>query len=60
MKKEILNLGKSLSQAKQKLIFGGTDEYGVCKEKFGFFCGVDGHVCCNYMCVLPSHSACNS
>ncbi|MDE1207255.1 MULTISPECIES: hypothetical protein [Tenacibaculum] len=60
MKKSILNLGKNLSKTEQQSINGSINEYGECKEKYSFFCGVENHVCCNYMCVLPTHAACNS
>lgn len=58
MKKSILNLGKVLNKAEQKTIKGSNDDYGVCKEKYSFSCGVLGHICCDYKCVLPSHPAC--
>ncbi|RSC93428.1 hypothetical protein [Tenacibaculum singaporense] len=59
MKKSILNLGVVLSKTNQKLINGSNDNYGECKEKNSFFCGIENHICCNYMCVLPTHPACN-
>ena len=59
MKKSILNLGKVLNKTEQQLINGSINGYGECQEKYGFFCGVENHICCNYMCVLPTHPACN-
>ena len=59
MKTSILNLGKALNTTAQQPVVGSNDESGVCKEKYGFFCGVENHICCNYMCVLPTHAACN-
>ncbi|WP_299709881.1 hypothetical protein [uncultured Tenacibaculum sp.] len=61
MKKSILNLGKKLSSNELKNItgsFNDPDEYGLCRTRFGFFCGVPDHICCNFMCVLPTHGAC--
>ncbi|CAM1342462.1 hypothetical protein [Tenacibaculum amylolyticum] len=60
MKKAILNLGKILNRTEQRNINGSfyDDNYGVCTSKFGLECGVPLHICCNYLCVLPSHAAC--
>ena len=60
MKKSILNLGKILNKDEQKNITGSfdNDEYGVCRSRYSFSCGVPGHICCNYLCVLPEHPAC--
>ncbi|CAL2060354.1 hypothetical protein [Tenacibaculum sp. 190524A05c] len=60
MKKSISKLGKVLKKSEQRNINGSffDDEYGVCKERFSFSCGVPNHVCCNYMCVLITHPAC--
>lgn len=62
MKKQILKFGKVLTKSEQKSIIGANsfgDEYGVCNSRYSFFCGVPDHVCCNYMCVLITHPACN-
>ncbi|WP_095069136.1 hypothetical protein [Tenacibaculum jejuense] len=61
MKNSISKLGKKLTNTELKNIVGSfydPDEYGVCKTRNGFFCGVPGHICCNYLCVLPEHGAC--
>ncbi|KIX22375.1 hypothetical protein SY27_00510 [Flavobacterium sp. 316] len=57
MKNQILKFGKVLTKSEQKAIKGASS-YGECESKYSFDCGVPNHVCCNYMCVLPSHPAC--
>ncbi|TSE05583.1 MULTISPECIES: hypothetical protein [Aquimarina] len=62
--KNIVNINgiKRLNKSVQKTITGGftdPDEYGYCPTPNSFFCGVPGHICCNGLCVLPTHGACN-
>lgn len=62
MKKQILKFGTVLTKSEQKVIIGASlqgGNYGECKSRYSFDCGVPDHICCNYMCVLPSHPACN-
>ncbi|WP_405205271.1 hypothetical protein [Aquimarina sp. LLG6339-5] len=50
-----------LNKSVQKGIHGGfrfDGEYGECPTPNSFFCGIDDHICCNGMCVLPQHPAC--
>ena len=49
MKKQILNLGKALSKAEQKLINGG-DEQGFCK---------DAGALCHSLNTNPKYDCCN-
>jgi len=57
MKKSILNIGRALNKTEQKKINGGR-EYGECLFRYSFDCGVPDHICCNFLCVLPTHPAC--
>ncbi|MFD2188962.1 hypothetical protein [Aquimarina celericrescens] len=52
---------KHFSRLEQKNIKGGfnNDDYGVCKTPYSFLCGIPNHICCNQMCVLETHPACN-
>jgi uncharacterized protein (DUF169 family) len=54
MKKQILNIGKALSRAEQKVVFGGAMQYqGACKDS-GDACAVRGSTkhtsCCEGTC----------
>lgn len=63
MFKGISNLGKVLNKTEQQSIMGASifhGEPGQCppSNPNSFFCGFDDHICCNGLCVLPSHPAC--
>ncbi|WP_271766067.1 hypothetical protein [Aquimarina algiphila] len=63
MLKNISNINgiQFLNKSVQKDIKGGSldgDTYGVCLPH-AFLCGIPDHICCNDLCVLETHPACN-
>lgn len=54
MKKQILNLGKALTKAEQRLIHGGIEEENGCSVS----CGSGYYACCNDNVITVDRCLC--